>query len=222
MDYQLLVLMHVLIAGYWLGGDLGVFHIAGKISDASASADVRKYSVQSMLLLDMIPKSCMILALATGSLLAARLGILPAWGGWVLVPFALSWLILVWAGFLQGHGSTGAWMARVDWWIRVLVFASCVIFAVDALSIGLLSQAPAWLAFKVLLFAGIVLMGLVVRVQLRPLGPLFGRVAAGNATVEDEDALARLIARVKIPVLAIWCMIVLISLLGALKVPVGM
>ena len=217
MDYQLLLLLHLLLAGYWLGGDLGVFHIAGRIADPAQPLPVRLFSARTMLLLDMIPRSCLILAVGTGATLATRLGLLPL-QGWLWLAWAatIGWMGLAWFAFLKEHSPAGPAIARIDFNLRLLVFALCLGAGIDALTPGGYLDAG-WLGAKLVLFAGIISMGLLVRVQLRPFGPLFGAVAGGRATETDERALQRLIARVKIPVLTIWLLILVISALGKLK-----
>lgn len=217
MDYQLLLLLHLLLAGYWLGGDLGVFHIAGKIADPSQPLPVRLFSARTMLLLDMIPRSCLILAFGSGATLATRLGLLPLDGWlWLVWTVTAGWMALAWFAFLKEHSAAGPLIARIDFNLRLLVLVLCVAAGIDALTPGGYVDAG-WLGAKLVLFAGIISMGLLVRIQLRPFGPLFGAVAGGRATEADERSLQRLIARVKIPVLTIWLLILAISALGKLK-----
>ncbi|WP_313272553.1 hypothetical protein [Stenotrophomonas sp.] len=56
-----------------------------------------------------------------------------------------------------------------------------------------------------------------MRIQLRPFGPLFGKVVTGTASDADQQSLKQLVARVKIPVLCIWLIILTIMVLGKLK-----
>lgn len=218
MDYLLLLLLHLLIAGYWLGGDLGVFYIAGKIADPAQPLPVRLFSARSMLLLDMIPRSCLILAFGSGATLATRMGLLPLdgllWLVWLLTAL---WMGLAWFAFLKEHSPLGHAIARIDFCLRLAILALCVAAGIDAFAEGGLVPQARWLAVKLLLFAAIISMGLVVRVQLKPFGPLFGKVAGGTATQDEQLALKRLVDRVKIPVLLIWTFIVLIAAFGKLK-----
>ena len=218
MEYSLLLLLHLLIAGYWLGGDLGVFHIAGKIADPAQPLPVRLFSARTMMLLDMIPRTCLILAFGSGFTLATQMGIL-ALDGWLWLVWLITavWLGLAWFAFLKEHSPLGHSIARIDFGLRLLVLAVCVGAGIDAFSDGGLIPQVRWLAVKLLLFAAIISMGLLVRVQLKPFGPLFGKVASNTASADDQRALQQLIARVKIPVLLIWTFIVLIALFGKLK-----
>ena len=218
MDYQLLLLLHLLIGGYWLGGDLGVFYIAGKIADPAQPLPVRLFSARSMLLLDMIPRSCLILAFGTGATLATRLGLLPLDGWlWAVWLFTAGWMALAWTVFVKEHSALGHALARVDFHLRVVVLAACVAAGIDALNPGGLLAYNGWLGAKLVLFAGIIAMGLLVRVQLRPFGPLFGKVAGGTASDAEQRALKQLVDRVKLPVLCIWAIILAIMVLGKLK-----
>lgn len=218
MDYSLLLLVHLLIAGYWLGGDLGVFYIAGKIADPSQPLAVRLFSAKSMMLLDMIPRSCLILAFGTGATLATKMGLLPL-DGWLWLVWTVTavWMGLAWFAFLKEHSPLGHHIARIDFSLRLVILALCVAAGIDAFSDGGLIAQARWLAVKLLLFAAIISMGLIVRIQLKPFGPLFGKVVAGSASDGEQQALKKLVDQVKIPVLLIWTFIVLIAAFGKLK-----
>ncbi|MCD9088595.1 hypothetical protein [Stenotrophomonas sp. SY1] len=218
MDYQLLLLLHLLIGGYWLGGDLGVFYIAGKIADPAQPLPVRLFSAKAMMLLDMIPRTCLIMAFGTGLTVATQAGLLPLHGWlWLVWLVTLGWLALAWAAFVKEHSAAGHRIARVDFYVRLVVLAGCVAAGVDAFSDGGLIAQSRWLGAKLVLFAGIISMGLLVRIQLRPFGPLFGKVVSNTATDAEQLALKQLVARVKIPVLCIWMIILAIMALGKLK-----
>jgi hypothetical protein len=218
MEYQLMLLLHLLIGGYWLGGDLGVFYIAGKIADPKQPLAVRLFSAKSMMLLDMIPRSCLILALGTGVTLATRMGFLPLDGWlWLVWVFTAAWMGLAWTAFLKEHSPLGHRITQIDFYLRLVVLAACVAAGFDALTEGGYIAPGGWLGAKLILFAGIISMGLLVRIQLRPFGPLFGKVASGTATDSEQLALKRLVDRVKLPVLCIWVIILTIMVLGKLK-----
>lgn len=219
MEYNLWLLLHLLIGGYWLGGDLGVFYIAGNIADPKQPLPVRLFSAKAMMLLDMVPRSCLVLALGTGLTVAAKSGWIPGLAPYLPLVwlFTAGWLALAWMVFLKEHSVPGLRLARFDFYLRLLVLIACVVLAVDAFSAGGVIQPANWLGAKLLLFAGIISMGLLVRVILRPFGPLFGKVARGVATDAEQQQLKTLVGKVKIPVLVIWVTIVAIMVLGKLK-----
>lgn len=218
MDYQLLLLLHLLIGGYWLGGDVGVFYIAGKIADPAQPLPVRLFSAKAMMLLDMIPRTCLILALGTGLTVATQAGLLPLQGSlWLVWLVTLAWLALAWTAFVKEHSAVGHRIARVDFHLRLLVLVGCVLAGIDAFGEGGFVAQNRWLGAKLVLFAAIISMGLLVRIQLRPFGPLFGKVINNTASDVDQQALRQLVARVKLPVLCIWMIILAIMVLGKLK-----
>ncbi|WP_449465407.1 hypothetical protein [Stenotrophomonas humi] len=218
MEYQLLLLLHLLIGGYWLGGDIGVFYIAGKIADPAQPLPVRLFSAKAMMLLDMIPRTCLIMAFGTGLTVATLTDLLPLQGWlWLVWLVTLAWLALAWAAFVKEHSAAGHRIARIDFYLRLLVLVGCVAAGIDAFADGGVIAQSRWLGAKLILFAGIISMGLLVRIQLRPFGPLFGKVVTGTATDADQQSLKQLVARVKLPVLCIWMIILAIMVLGKLK-----
>lgn len=219
MDYQLLVVAHLLAAGYWLGTDLAVYHIAGAIADGKRSPAVRSYAAHVMLLLDMVPRTALVLSFALGFSLAIKLGLIQ--GAMWLLPWlwagSIAWLALTWAVFRLERSPLGHTLARVDFALRVLIAAGCLVLAVDAFAAGgVVAQAP-WLGGKLAILGAIITLGLVIRVQLAPFGALLGRSLSEQATAEDHAAVARLIAKVKVPVWLIWIGVVAAMVLGRLK-----
>ncbi len=213
-DTALIGLLHLLLAGYWLGADLAVYLIAAAVADGRHPAPVRQFAARFMLLVDMVPRTCLVLALASGAHLAIRyfapqgVALLP----WLWVATG-SWLALVWALYLrqQGGGAPRAWVL-LDTMLRLVVIIALLVFA------GLCFQrGVGWLALKLVLFALIVTLGLIVRWQLRRFGPLFQASLAASAGERERVALRRLIAQVKIPVWGIWLSVLAAALLGQLK-----
>lgn len=219
MEYNLWLLLHLLIGGYWLGGDMAVFYIAGNIADPKRPLEVRIFSARTMMLLDMIPRCCLILAIGTGLTIASRSGWIVKLEPWLWLAWAgtLAWLALAWMVFLKEHTDIGHTMARVDFYFRFIVLVACMALGVDAFLEGGYVAQSIWLGIKLLLISMIISLGLLVRLILRPFGPLFGAVVTGAATDADQSRLKQLVATVKIPVLAIWLLIVAAMVLGKFK-----
>ena len=219
MDYGWWVVAHILAAGYWLGTDLAVYYTAGTIADRKAPAAVRLWAGKAMLLLDMVPRTCLVLTLAFGLTLAAKAGFLAPLAPWLPAIWGggLAWLALVWSVFRLEHSPLGHRLAQVDFGLRIVVAAGCL-YGAALLWAGsdTIARTP-WLALKLAILGAIIGLGLVIRVQLKPFGPLFGKAVSGQATAADEDALARLIARVKVPVWGIWIAVAAAVALGRLK-----
>lgn len=208
-------LLHLLLAGYWLGADLAVYLIAASVADGSKPAAVRLFAARFMLLVDMVPRTCLVLALASGTHLSIRYFapaqaalILPLW------LFALAWLALVWILFLRQHGGRSGSQALVvlDTLIRFAAIAALTGFALAAAARGI-----GWLSLKLALFALIVALGLLIRWQLRRFALMFQASLGDPGDTASRAALKRLIAQVKIPVWGIWLSVLAAAFLGHLK-----
>ena len=217
MSHEIWVVLHILLIGYWLGTDLAVYYISGAIVDDGKPTPVRIYAAKTMLLLDMVPRTCLVLTLLTGLVLSSAWLPFTPLSAWWLWPLLLFWLALTWAVFRREGDALGHRLASIDFAFRVLVIGALVAAALGlVLAAGPMPQLP-WLGAKMGLLALIMGLGLVIRIQLKPFGPLFGQVAAGQADGETEKRLQRLIAQVKIPVWIIWISLVAAALAGYLK-----
>lgn len=219
MSYDFWVLVHVLVAGYWLGADLGVYYLSGAIVDADKPVAVRTFAARAMLWLDMVPRTCLILTLLTGLAIGSMAWLGRAPGGWWWVwPLLLAWLGLTWAVFLTESSRLGHLLGRIDSALRVILVAALLVIAVMAWTgLATAGTSQPWLAGKLVLLAVIVTMGLVVRVQLQAFGPLFAKVAAGQFNESVNRRLVALIARVKIPVWVIWVSVIAAAFIGRFK-----
>lgn len=218
MSYELWALAHILVIAYWLGTDLAVYYISGAIVDDNKPTSVRVYAAKAMLLLDMVPRTALILTLLTGLGLATSVWLpRPVIGWWWLWPALLAWLALTWAVFRLEHSPLGTLLARIDFGLRILIIAALLIMTLALLlGWGQFAVLP-WLAAKLGIMALIMFLGLVIRVQLKPFGALFARVAQGNSDPATERKLKRLIRQVKIPVWAIWISLVIAAVMGKLQ-----
>lgn len=212
--YELLLLIHLLLFVYWLGGDLGVFYTAGYLSRSDLPPATRAVVAKIMLALDMVPRICLVLMLPVGVALSAGLGLLslPGWVPPALFVFAILWLALVWTIHARERQPIAATLARIDWAVRITV-----VVGMAAASLSVLSEGQGWLAAKMAIFAVTIVCGLIIRVRLKPFGTWFGRLMTEGSSPEVEVGIARSIAQVKPAVLLIWAGLVVNAWLGLAK-----
>ena len=159
----LLKLLHLLCWVYWLGADVGTFYAARFVANGRLTAAQRATAAQIMLGIDLAPRVCMPLTLATG----VHLAVLAAGWGLATVTLVAIWAVcLAWlAVALWLHhklrSARALVVARADFIWRGLLAAALTITA----AAGLLGSWPAlapWLAFKLLCFALCVVCGLAI------------------------------------------------------------
>lgn len=205
----LLELAHLLLFVYWLGADVGTYYAAKFVGDSRLAPAQRAIAAKIMLGIDIAPRICMPLVLATGVHLAALLGVLPlasaAIGAlWLL---CAAWLAMVLA---LHHGSGKPWLpalTRVDFGLRVIVFTALLAWAV-------LGGLPAWLALKVAAYALTIVCGLMIRIHLKPFGPAFAALMRDGPSADGDATIAAAIARCVPWVWAIWGLLVFCAAAG--------
>jgi uncharacterized membrane protein len=230
--YAALVTFHVLLLVFWLGTDMGVFFGSFRLRDPRLSVDARLAIARLTSLLDMGPRTGVILSVPTGLTLAYA-------GGWarqemlspavlaVVWVVSLAWLALVWRYFvIQQRAATRSpssgdatflrlWK-RVDvWWRALLAFAIAVATIAAIGWRGLLGAA--WLDWKVALFGFVLACGIAIRIAADNLPLAMGDLARSGSTPEREGRIARALGRAYPWVIAIYVTVVVMSYLSFAK-----
>ena len=214
-EYLLLKFFHLLLFVYWLGGDLGTFYASRFVSDSELTPAARATALKIMMGVDMAPRLCMPLILPFGVHMAAIQGLMQVptialvamWLGCV------GWLAMVVSVHHYSGKPLGATIGRIDFWFRVGIILGACGLAVFGLLTGKILAAQ-WLAVKLLIFAGAVACGLMIRVYLKPFGPAFGRLMSHGPDDETNRVIASAIARCRPLVYLIWAGLLVSASLG--------
>jgi hypothetical protein len=221
LEHQLAVFLHVLLAVYWLGADVAVYYISHFMTDRSQPTAVRLFATRVMLHLDMFPRTCLPLTLFSGVWLAQLLGLIALPAAAMVLPLVgiatLLWIALIWAVHKDSKSARGLFFAKFDWTIRLTLIAGIALLLVQSVRGKGIVADVLFVQIKLAIFAAIIALGLVIRVQLKPLGPLLAEVAGGQASAASEQAFSALLRRVKGVVWAIWALLWLAIWLGLSK-----
>lgn len=208
-DIGVLTFVHVLGLVYWLGADLGVFYSSYYLADDTLTAETRVTVAKILFWLDQAPRIAMPIMLGTGWHLAWRFGVLPFPGVAVVAVWLLvaAWLAFV---FLL-HGKPNPLLARMDFGLRLFVVAGTAATAAWGLAAGTIAY---WVSAKLIVFAVLVASGLIIRLRLKPFGPAFAALAAGNPGDTENQTIRAVFAATRPFVLVIWAGLIANTLFG--------
>lgn len=217
MTYTLLLFTHIVLFAYWLGADLGVYYASAQAIRDDLPLEERLRFLKLALLLDMGPRTALVLILPVGAHLSFRLGIIagPAW--WIVAVwvFSLLWLALVWWLHSQQSHPLRPTLFLADTVIRYAMVLGLVSLAAYSLSQGS-PLAVTWVAMKVALYACCIAMGLILRGAIAHWQAGFalladGQIQAGNQIITKAWKSAALQGRI------LWALIALVAFLGVWK-----
>lgn len=221
-DYVFWQYVHILLFVYWLGADLGVFLAARYVARTDLALDERLRFLDLLLKIDMGPRTALILILPVGATLASQLGAIDGLapslpGVWA---FAVAWLLLAWHVALQPQHPSAPLCTRIDRLIRWGMAAGLALVA----ALSLLRDAPVrapWLAAKLLLFAAVITLGLLLRGVLRDWALGFAalrQVGAGSEAAAQANARILAAQRRSTPyAILLWLLVATIAWLGVAK-----
>ena len=149
-------------------------------------------------------------------------GIQP-WGGTFLVAmwvFFAAWLSLTWAGFIFRETDRGLLITKLDERIRFVFIPLILVAAIASLlGLGPFEAMPGqrWFSYKVLIFAGLLILGLKLRFIMREWTELFRVLALNPADSQAEETLEKSIRVGRGIPYVYWIGIGTVAFLGAVK-----
>ncbi len=214
MDILIWKYLHIMCLVYWLGGDLGTFIASRFLINPKWGAEARLVAAKILVACDQGPRFAMPLILPTGLQLAFSLGVLqiPSWAMAVIWLIALTWLAIIMTLHFK-NGEVPAWLIKFDWNLRV---AMCVVtlsygFASTLFDTALVAD---WAGYKLGLYGGTILMGLLVRVKLKPFFSVYGDLMTDRVTDHTNRVIKRAIGGTVPYVKTIWVLLFVISAFG--------
>ena len=218
-SYEILLWLHVLVMGYWIGSDLVVSALTHYVARGSSlPAAERKRLWDFLLHVDQHPRNALILSMPLGFTLAAQIGLLQLGNAGLLALWIASalWFGYMWVTHWQRSSAMGAQLAKWDWRSRYLLIALLLAIGIKSLLTGQPLAAP-WLAWKVILFAGVLACGIGIRFYIRDAYRAWPRIWAGQGTEADEQIVRTAMNRGTYVLWLLWLLLFVIGWLGVAK-----
>lgn len=214
--HDLFLIIHLLLFCYWLGGDLGVYYSSGFVIDPKLSPPSRLVAAKIMVNLDLVPRICMALMLTVGGLLSERWLEHPTWQMAAIILLAPFWLAMVLTIHVKEGQPVAKSIARFDYWFRWVVVISIIVSVAYSFSTGRLDPAP-WIGAKLLIFAGLVFCGIMIRRYIGPYAAGIHALAKGSITDPENVAMAQSLRQCRWFVYAIWVGLIVEAALGVIE-----
>jgi len=207
--YLLAKLAHVLCLVYWLGADVGVFYASRYVSNPSLAPAERATALRIQAWVDQFPRYTLVATLPFGLTLALASGrwLAPPWALPAIWVASLAWLALVWAMLRPAMARHLATLRRVDLTVRIAIIIVLLGYGLQGLA-GAGPITEAWVALKAVLFALIIVCGLMIRFSAAPFRPAFARMQAAGSTPELEAVISGALMRTRRYVVLIWALLV--------------
>jgi len=213
--------MHIIAMVYWLGGEWGVFQTSYNVINRKLGLDERRRHMETAYRIDILARTGIILLFPLGMHMGYHWGVQP-WGGsflWAMWILFIGWLSLCWAAFLHRETDTGLRLTKIDEAVRFVLIPLFVIAAVSSLlGFGPFggNRGQLWFSAKILIFAGLLVIGLKLRFIMREWTVLFRQLAAGPDKAL-EDILERSIRTGRRLAYLYWIGIASVGFIGATK-----
>lgn len=213
--YDFLVIFHLLLFVYWLGGDLGVFYSSGMVVDPELSNSARVTAAKIMVNLDFVPRICMTLMLTVGGLLSGEIGIEhPLWQTLGFIALGPAWLAMV-IYLHVAHGTElSKTVTKIDYYFRwvLVVYLICSVTFYTFFS-ERLATAP-WISAKLGVFAVLVFCGLMIRKYIPDYAIGIGKLRNDEVSDEINASMIASLNKCRPFVLAIWAGLLIECYLG--------
>ncbi|MCC5870588.1 MAG: hypothetical protein JJU27_18975 [Gammaproteobacteria bacterium] len=218
MLYTVLLIAHIAVLGYWLGSELVINSTFRFVSWGRDMAFAeRNRLMEHVMEVDQHVRYALVLQLGLGFALAALMGWIPggtvaAWSAGVL---ATAWLVMVEVTHRLRHAQAGPRLAAIDRALRYLVMLALLLLAATAAS-GVLAM-PAWLAWKLALFAGVMACGVGIRFALISYFEHWRVLATHGSSDAIEGEIRRGYTQATAILVCLWVFIAAIVVLSIMK-----
>ena len=216
-SYDLLTYVHILLFTYWLGADLGVFYGARVSGRPGLTYEQRALIRETVVMIDMAPRSALILILPVGFQMAASWGS-PIQGGWLGAIWiaALVWFLIMWSVHTKAGTQLGERLRKLDMAIRYSVMVGMFALGLTSLFTGSPFE-PKWLAAKAFLFGLIIALGIALRLIAKNLPPIMAAFKEGTDDAAAQQRLNRQRRRGARTALTLWGVLFVMAFLGTTK-----
>ena len=217
-EHEILKWLHIVAMAYWLGGEWGVFNASRQVVNPALSLDERRRHMETAYRIDILPRTGIVLLLPLGLHMGYNLGIQPLGGPWLagMWLFVAGWLVLTWTAFAKRGTDLGLRLTKIDESFRYVIIPALLVTGIGSL----IWQAPfdqGWYATKAALFAGLLIIGLLLRYIMRDWVMLFRRIAVEGSTPEVEGKLASALSFGMKLAYVYWAGIITMAFLGVAK-----
>lgn len=214
-EILLIKFLHLLAFVYWLGGDLGTYYASMFVARSDLDTKARSTALDIMMGCDQAPRICMPLIFALGVHLAYKMGFMDVSGVVVVLAWivTIGWVSMVWAIHI-GHGKS--WLAglqKFDTWFRYFMIVLVGGTAVYALVSGKIYQGD-WLAIKALIFAILMICGLLIRREIKDFVPAWIELNSNGPSDQINETIRKSLVGCRPYVWTIWAGLLINAALG--------
>lgn len=213
--YSLLVTLHVVLFAYWLGADFGVYICSHYVARPDLSLDERLRFLDALITIDILPRSAIVLLPVVGLQLAAMRGSvnIPIWGLLLIWLIGVGWLLLVWQIYRVRREPRADKLLAWEASLRVPLIALLVGTGVYSLLTGSPVQHH-WVAAKLVLFAVLLIYGLVLRITIRRWREGFQRLRIEGPSAEIDMLFRESLRTGRYRAWGYWVLIACMAYLG--------
>jgi hypothetical protein len=210
--------LHIVAMVYWLGGEWGVFQTSYHVTNPRLPLDERRRHMETAYRIDILARLGIILLLPIGLHMGHNFGVQPLGGGWLVLMWILTagWVGLALAAFVKRGTDAGIRLTRIDDRIRYVLIPVLAACAISSLLFGKPFLAD-WYSAKVLIYSGLLVIGLVLRFVMRHWTETFRQLAAGGPNAELEAKLTREIRLSRKLAYVYWIGIGTVAFIGVTK-----
>jgi hypothetical protein len=184
--------LHIVAMVYWLGGEWGVFQTSYHVTNPRLSLEERRRHMETAYRIDILARLGIILLLPIGLHMGYLWGTQPLGGGWLVLMWILTaaWVGLALAAFAKRGTDAGLRLTVWDDRIRYVLIPLLAGLATWSLLTDWPFQQN-WYATKILIYSGLLVIGLILRYVMRHWTLTFRQLAAGGPNAELEAKLTR-------------------------------